>query len=202
MSVSYTGVREHYDLLIDENNDPVYDPEPLKSYMDQWDGKVFLKELHLTNEKSVLEIGVGTGRLAIRVAPLCQKFFGIDLSPKTVERAKENLKECSNATFICADFMQYEFRRKFDVIYSSLTFMHIKEKQAAINKVKGLLNSGGRFVLSVDRNPSDTIEYGTRKIKIYPDKKENILRYIHQSGMSIEKMIETNFASLFSVNTK
>ena len=60
MSVSYTGIREHYDLLIEENNDPVYDPEPLKSYMDKWDGRVFLEELQLTSEKSVLEIGVGT----------------------------------------------------------------------------------------------------------------------------------------------
>ena len=202
MSVSYTGIREHYDLLIEENNDPVYDPEPLKSYMDKWDGRVFLEELQLTSEKSVLEIGVGTGRLAIRVAPLCHEFFGIDLSPKTIERAKENLKEFNNASFICDDFMQYEFCRKFDVIYYSLTFMHIKDKQAAIHKVRRFLNGGGRFVLSVDRNPSDTIEYGTRKIKIYPDKKENILRYIHQSGMSIEKMIKTNFAYIFSAHIK
>ena len=28
------GVIEHYDKLIDENNDPVYDPKTLKEYMD------------------------------------------------------------------------------------------------------------------------------------------------------------------------
>ena len=51
----------HYDLLIDESNDPVCDPEPLKQYMDKWDGKPFIDALRLDKSKSVLEIGVGTG---------------------------------------------------------------------------------------------------------------------------------------------
>ena len=191
-------VIRHYDLMIDENNDPVRDPEPLREYMDKWDGQKFIDFLQLTKEKSVLEIGVGTGRLAVRVAPECREFCGIDLSPKTVKRAKENLNNQTNVTLVCGDFMSYEFGRKFDVIYSSLTFMHIKDKQAAINKVKTLLNISGRFVLSIDKSQSDTIEYGTRKIKIHPDRKEDIAEYINQSGMSLIKVFETEFAEIFA----
>lgn len=33
----------HYDLLIDENNDPVHDPEPLRAYMDKWEHRFFAK---------------------------------------------------------------------------------------------------------------------------------------------------------------
>lgn len=84
-------VVKHYDALIDENNDPVFDPEPLKEYMDNWDGQKFIDEMMLAPNKAVLEIGVGTGRLAIRVAPHCGEFIGIDISPKTVNRARENL---------------------------------------------------------------------------------------------------------------
>ena len=193
-----SAVSKHYDLLIEENNDPVRDPEPLREYMDKWDGRQFIDSLQLTKEKSVLEIGVGTGRLAVRTAPNCREFCGIDLSPKTVKRAKENLKEQTNVALICGDFMSYEFGRKFDVIYSSLTFMHIKDKQAAINKVKTLLNISGRFVLSIDKIQSDTIEYGTRKIKIHPDRKEEIAEYINQSGMSLIKVFETDFAEIFA----
>ncbi len=36
------NVSAHYDSLIDENNDPVFDPEPLKIYMDRWDGAAFV----------------------------------------------------------------------------------------------------------------------------------------------------------------
>lgn len=193
-----SSVSKHYDLLIDENNDPARDPEPLREYMDKWDGRQFIDSLQLTKEKSVLEIGVGTGRLAVRTAPNCREFFGIDLSPKTVKRAKENLKEQTNVALVCGDFMSYEFGRKFDVIYSSLTFMHIKDKQAAINKVKTLLNISGRFVLSIDKIQSDTIEYGTRKIKIHPDRKEDIAEYINQSGMRLIKVFETEFAEIFA----
>ena len=193
-----SAVSKHYDLLIEENNDPVRDPEPLRVYMDKWDGQKFIDSLQLTKEKSVLEIGVGTGRLAVRTAPECREFFGIDISPKTVKRAKENLKKQTNVTLVCGDFMSYEFGRKFDVIYSSLTFMHIKDKQAAINKVKTLLNIGGRFVLSIDKSQSDTIDYGTRKIKIHPDRKKDIAEYINQSGMSLIKVFETEFAEIFA----
>lgn len=197
-----SAVSKHYDLLIKENNDPVRDPEPLREYMDKWDGRRFIDSLQLTKEKSVLEIGVGTGRLAVRVAPECREFCGIDLSPKTVKRAKENLKEQTNVALICGDFMSYEFGRKFDVIYSSLTFMHIRDKQAAVNKVRSLLNIGGRFVLSIDKNQSDTIDYGTRKIKIYPDNKEDIVKYITQSGMNLMKVFETDFAFVFIAEMK
>ncbi len=196
-----SAVSKHYDLLIDENNDPVRDPEPLREYMEKWDGRQFIDLLQLTKEKSVLEIGVGTGRLAVRTAPECRDFFGIDISLKTVKRAKENLKAHGNVTLICGDFMSCDFGRKFNVIYSPLTFMHIKDKQAAINKIKSLLNSGGRFVLSIDKNQSDVIEYGARKIRIYPDRKENIAEYIKQSGMNLIKVFETEFAHIFiSVN--
>ena len=195
-------VIRHYDLMIDESNDPVRDPESLRKYMDKWDGQKFIDSLQLTKEKFVLEIGVGTGRLAVRVAPKCCEFYGIDLSPKTVKRAKENLKKQTNVTLVCGDFMSYEFGRKFNVIYSSLTFMHIKDKQVAINKVRSLLNIGGRFVLSIDKNQSDTIDYGTRKIKIYPDNKEDIVKYITQSGMNLMKVFETDFAFVFIAEMK
>ena len=81
----------HYDSLIDENNDPACDPKPAQEYMNKWDGQVFIDELELSTSKTVLEIGVGTGRLALKVCGKCKSFVGIDISPKTIERAKENL---------------------------------------------------------------------------------------------------------------
>lgn len=109
-------VIHHYDLLIEENNDPVHDPKPLQDYMDKWDGQSFIDSMELDNNKSVLEIGVGTGRLAVRVAPLCGEFCAIDISPKTIDRAKENLAEYRNIDLICGNFLSYKFDRKFDLI--------------------------------------------------------------------------------------
>ncbi len=191
------SVIHHYDLLIDENNDPVHDPKPLQDYMDKWDGQVFIDKMELNKDKSVLEIGVGTGRLAVRVAPLCGEFCGVDISPKTIERAEENLAEFENVRLTCADFLSYEFGRTFDVVYSSLTFMHIEDKQKAINKVAALLKDRGKFVLSIDKNQEGFIDTGTRKITVFPDTSEAIKTYIANSGLLLLEHYKTEFAYIF-----
>ena len=187
------NVISHYDKLIDEDNDPFRDDIPLQEYMDKWDGHAFIDLLELTDKKSVLEIGVGTGRLAIKVLPFCKDFTGIDISLKTIKRAKENLADY-NVNLICNDFLNYAFDKKFDVVYSSLTFMHIKEKQVAIQKVYNLLNNNGLFVLSIDKNQSEFIEMGNRKIRIYPDTKELISNLFKEIGFLNIILIETEFA--------
>lgn len=191
------SVTHHYDLLIDENNDPVHDPKPLRDYMDKWDGQGFIDSMELDNEKSVLEIGVGTGRLAVRVASLCGEFYGVDISSKTIERATENLADFKNVGLTCADFLSYEFGRAFDVVYSSLTFMHIEDKQRAVNKIAGLLNDAGRFVLSIDKNPSAFIDTGTRKIRIFPDTPVEMAKCIRTAGLTILNQYDTEFATIF-----
>mgnify|MGYP003320949059 CR=1 FL=1 len=44
-------------------------------------------KMQLSKDKTVLEIGVGTGRLAVRTAPLCKGFYGIDISTETIKTA-------------------------------------------------------------------------------------------------------------------
>ncbi len=191
-------VIRHYDALIDEGNDPVHDPAPLREYMDKWDGDRFIACLNPGKGRSALEIGVGSGRLAVRVGPLFGEFWGIDISPKTIIRARENLGGMGNVTLVCGDFMEYDFRRRFDVVYSSLTFMHIEDKERAVVRVAGLLNPGGVFVLSVDKSTDEFIEYGERKIKIYPAGREAMAGYIKGAGLCIECEYETEFAFVFA----
>ncbi|MGN6711496.1 class I SAM-dependent methyltransferase [Anaerocolumna jejuensis] len=190
-------VIDHYDKLIEENNDPFYDPKPLREYMDKWDGIDFIKEMQLAADKKVLEIGIGTGRIANRVAPLCKTLVGIDMSPKTIEKASENLIRYNNIILYCADFMKYDFDCLFDVIYSSLTFMHIKEKQMAISKVAKLMKSNARLVLSIDKNQSEYIQMDNRKIKIYTDNRDEICSYIERADLQLKKQYETEFAYIF-----
>ena len=191
------AVAKHYDILINEGNDPVHDPEPLKAYMDKWDGQVFIDKMQLSKDKNVLEIGVGTGRLAVRTAPLCNEFYGIDISPETIKGAQKNLEEYQNVNMLCDDFMTYDFNITFDVIYSSLTFMHIKDKQGSINKVRELLKNDGLFVLSTDKNQDKFIDIGSNKIEVYPDTQEEILQCINNSGLQFLEHYETEFANIF-----
>lgn len=181
----------HYDLLIEENNDPFQDPPELKEFMNKWDGQVFIDTLQLEKNKEVLEIGLGTGRIAVKVAPYCKRLTGIDISSKTIQRAKENLKDHLNIVFINGDFLSYEFKKNFDVIYSSLTMMHFENKRQVIFKIDSLLKPKGIFCLAIDKNQSEYIDMGNRKIKIYPDNPNDILDIINLTKMSVKNVFET-----------
>lgn len=186
-------VINHYDLLIYEGNDPVLDPPELQVYMDKWDGQFFIDLLAVDKTKRVLEIGCGTGRLAIKVAPLVRTFCGVDISPKTIETAKKHLS-FENVNLICDDFLQHKFDTKFDVVYSSLTFLHIQNKEKAIQIVAELLGEKGRFVLSIDKDRKDRLDYGKRSLKVYPDTPQSIIGLLKESNFNSIEKYETEFA--------
>lgn len=196
------NVISHYDNLINEGNDPFWDPEPLRDYMNKWDGQLFIDVMELSGEKKVIEIGIGTGRIASKVAPHCLELYGIDISSKTIERATENLTEYSNIQFICADSLEYNFDQTLNVIYSSLTMMHFEDKQRVIHKVDNLLERNGVFCLSIDKNTDDKIDMGNYKLKVYPDSVEDIEKCISLTDMNIVNQYETEFAHIFVCRKK
>ena len=191
-------VKTHYDLLIEENNDPFCDPPVLRKHMESWDGQTFLDLMELSPSKTVLEIGVGTGRLAEKTAGRCRHLTGIDLSPKTIERARENLRHFTNLSLICGDFADYPFQESFDVIYSSLTMMHFADKKQVIGKMNALLNPGGLLCLSIDKNQSEWIDMGSRRIRIYPDTPQRTVTLAEQAGLKTKMIAEVENAYLLA----
>ena len=163
------NISKHYDLLIENGNDPVLDCKELADYMDKWDGKEFINLLNLDAYKTVLEIGCGTGRIAKKIIKQCKKYVGIDISSKTVDVAKNHFKDFNNAFFINEDFLKYKDTEKYDVIFSTLTFMHIKDKKKALNNAFNLLKNKGEFILSIDKNQQNFIDTGYSRIEVYPD---------------------------------
>lgn len=188
---------EHYNFLISDNvSDPFRDPEILKDYMNKWDGKPFIDAMKLNPHKVALEIGIGTGRIAVSVLKQCKKLYGIDLSEITIKRAEENL--CAdNVILICSDYLTYAFDVQFDMIYSTLTLMHIEEKQEFFNKVIRDLKKNGRFVLSIDDNQDAYLDMGIYKVKVYPDNPVDTQKYILNAGFHIVEIIKTDNAHIF-----
>ncbi len=77
------------------------------------------------------------------------------------------------------------------------TFIHIEDKKEAIKKVVDLLRDSGIFVLSIDKNRSEFIYCGDRKIKVYPDCPKKTAGYIEKAEMDVLKQYETEFADIF-----
>jgi len=191
------SVKEHYDLLIEEDNDPVNDPPFLQDYMNKWDGQPFIDALALKPDSNVLEIGVGTGRLAKKVQEAgCGHFTGIDLSPATIGRARENLSAWPNLSLILGDYIDHQFSRAFDIIYCSLTLFHFEDKRAFIQKVFDLLCDKGRFVLSIPKEKEYFIDMGSRKVDIFPDDLNALMALLTGSALTILEMIDVEFAHI------
>lgn len=55
--------------------------------------------LDLGPDDALLDIGCGTGIMALALAPAVGRVHGIDFSPVMVERARENCQACPSATF-------------------------------------------------------------------------------------------------------
>lgn len=191
------SAKEHYDLLIAEGNDPVLDPPPLAAYMNGWDGEDLFRALQMTPECRTLEIGVGTGRLALRALKRgCAAFTGMDLSGPTLEAARRHLAAYENVRLIPGEFPKDAPDGSFDRIYSSLTFMHIPDKEAAVRKIAALLAPGGRCVLSLDKERSDVLDMGTRQVRVYPDNPETMLHLLCKAGLRPQPALETERAWL------
>jgi len=180
----FVSAKAHYDLLIAEGNDPVLDPPALAAYMDGWDGEALLDALCVQPDSRVLEIGVGTGRLALRALKKgCMQFTGMDLSEATLETARRHLAAFRNVSLMQGEFPQDAPQGPFDRIYSSLTFLHIEDKRAACQRIAQLLAPGGRCVLSLDKEQSNVLDMGSRRIRTFPDTPEGISLLLQEAGL-------------------
>ena len=181
------STNKHYEYLIEKDNDPYHDSPEIQNYMNRWTGDKYFDHMDLDDEKNVLEIGVGTGRLARHVLEIgCKSFTGIDLSQSTIERAQVNLSKYDNINLIVEDILNIRIESKFDVIYSALTFMHIKKKKKAISSILDLLGKNGVMVVSLSNVEDEYLDFGTHQVRLYPNNIDEILEYISNRHCDIE----------------
>ncbi len=74
--------------------------------------------------------------------------------------------------------------------------MHFENKRQFIFKVSELLNRNGTFCLSIDKNSNAYIDMGDYKLKIFPDKIDDITEHIASANMYISNRFETEFAHI------
>ena len=166
--------------------------------MERWDGAPFMELLSLDGTQSVLEPGVGTGRLARRVAPRCRHLTGIDLSPATVARARAHLSGYGNTTLLCGDFMTFPFRETFDRVYASLFLFHIRDKAAALARMASLLAPGGRLVLSVSLDRAEWLDMNGRRLPLYPDDPDRTASLLRAAGLVLTDTVPVEAALLLA----
>ncbi|MBD8003895.1 class I SAM-dependent methyltransferase [Bacillus sp. Sa1BUA2] len=98
----------------------------------------------------ILDIGAGTGLFASFIKEKFPKatITLIDISENMLEKARNRFKEEENIAYINADYSEYKFEEKFDIIVSSLSIHHLTDeaKKKMFNNVYNLLTPKGIFV--------------------------------------------------------
>lgn len=123
--------------------------------------------LLITFEEKVklLEIGCGSGRDASFMTKKGFDLIGIDGSKNMIDEAKKIHLELSNKLFYKTLPNNLEFDIKFDGIYSIATLMHLSkiDLEKTISKIYDLLNTNGKFLMSVSLFRDDINENGFDK---------------------------------------
>ena len=100
------------------------------------------------------------------------------------------------AAFLLMGHTTHIFQETFDVIYSTLTMMHFQDKSSVIGKISALLSDGGLVCLSIDKNQSEWIDMGIRRIRIYPDTPQQIIASAEQAGLKAKRVVEIENAHI------
>ncbi len=107
--------------------------------------------LNLQPHQTLLEIGTGTGSLAIAAAKCCRRVVAVDISAVMLEYAAGKAMACgaSNVEFVHAGFLTFAAGEQFDAAASQIALHHLPDfwKMVAMHRLAGMLRPGARFFL-------------------------------------------------------
>jgi SAM-dependent methyltransferase len=110
------------------------DPGSFKVLGEEWSARSDIDAVidefiapYVSGESDAAEIGVGGGRIALRVAPHVRSLVCMDISPRMLERARDALAACPNTEFRLLEESRLpaDLDRTLDFIYAFDVFLHL-----------------------------------------------------------------------------
>lgn len=98
----------------------------------------------------VADLGCGTGTIAKRVLEIYPniELTCVDMAANMIETAKRKLVKYENVEYIVKDFDDFNFKKKYDAVLTSLALHHLrrdKDKKRFFKKIFDALKGGGVF---------------------------------------------------------
>ena len=89
------------------------------------------------NEKTVLEIGCGAGRITEFFADAFKEVTGLDISEKMIAEGKARLKNKKNVSLVAGDGRYLPLPdESFDFIFSFIVFQHMPDRETIVTNLK------------------------------------------------------------------
>jgi len=86
--------------------------------------------LHYLNQKRILEVGCGTGNIAVAFLSRDVNYTGLDIDGAAIDYAKIKLGGKGGFSFICQELQNYSFESDFDFIIFSGVLHHVDDATA------------------------------------------------------------------------
>ena len=138
------------------------------------------------NNKTVLDIGFGSGNILEIIKKLGAKCFGVEISQTAVDRLqnKEYQLKCTDGTTL-----PYK-NNFFDIVIASHTIEHIQDEYKILEEIRRVLKPGGLVIIGV---PTGKTGYNPFHFRNYSEK--DISRLSNQ--LHSKCVYDRNFGSPF-----
>ncbi len=93
--------------------------------------------------KTVLDLGCGTGILTAQLADFSKSVVGVDSSENMIKKAENQYR---NIDFFVCDALDLPFEKQFDVVFSNAVFHWINDHNRLLQNIKKALKPGGMLI--------------------------------------------------------
>lgn len=146
----------------------------------------FLKKISFEKPFTFLDVGCGNGWVIRKMIQEknCKKAIGIDKSEKMINQANKR-KTSKKEKFVCTDIQSWEYRGKFDFVFSMESLYYVDSIENTLSKIFKILNPGGQFFCGTDfySDNKSTRKWGEMmKIKMHLHSKKEWKEFFNNAG--------------------
>lgn len=175
---------KHFNLFQEFSAQKVGTDSMLLGAIAQWD-----------NPKNLLDIGTGTGVLALMCAQRFpfEQIIGLELSEKACKDAVENAKSCpfsSHIEIIQEDLSRYQTTQQFDAIISNPPFFENSLENESIESSQARHTSSLSFELLIESIYRLLSDKGKAWIIVPSDAEKRIQDLVCKNALEIEDQID------------
>lgn len=177
-------------MAIFDGDAPIYDhwfEMKIGHYADKVETKVLFGMLGAKPGMHILDVGCGTGNMAIKLAEMGVQVTGIDASEEMLKIAREKAeKRGLSISFFQKDITEAGWKDHFDGVCSNTAFEFIECKEKAVEKMLEVVKPGGRVAVGTINRDSDWYDFYEEELK----KEDSFFKIFKYASFITEKEME------------